>query len=454
MARRPFTPAERTGHTLRQMADGTLGGRSRVAAPIRSGASWSSVLGTSSVGGQGAGVDPEPDGVTLERITVYSTDAQSIATGTATAVEWDAAAARPSEQDGFDDYVAGDDHLDIPFDGELLLSIRLTWDTYDGGGTVAVEVTSSDGINTHTFGGITDTGRQFADTAHLRVREGDVVKVKVTQSSGSAQNLASAEAFATLIDWPLFETPILPPADAWLWIDASRISGVADGDPLSTSTLLDYSGNDNDPVTVSSVTYRSGIGKNSMPAIEFNTGSDYVSFGGATDPAWKPMYDGSGLTVFGVFERNGGSDSGSPDDYLFEQSVVGSGSGSQLALDLSGGDASNIRFVVRYNLSSTNVQTTGAAFVDTEQHLFTVVYDEADTPDCTIYVDGTPNATGDLTHGQSASPDGGFFLGANPSSSVGSARGYWREFIVYFRRLTAEEIADTHTYLTGKWGTD
>lgn len=54
MTRRPTSSEERAARTLGQMAPGTLGGRSRVAAPLRSPSNVGAALGASTAGGSGS----------------------------------------------------------------------------------------------------------------------------------------------------------------------------------------------------------------------------------------------------------------------------------------------------------------------------------------------------------------------------------------------------------------
>lgn len=73
MTRRPMSSDERSARTVGQMIPGTLGGRSRVATPVRSAPNIGAAIGSTAVGGSGsagqassglathlAAVDPHP----------------------------------------------------------------------------------------------------------------------------------------------------------------------------------------------------------------------------------------------------------------------------------------------------------------------------------------------------------------------------------------------------------
>lgn len=166
-------------------------------------------------------------GTVVERISLRSSDAQSIPDAEVTAVEWDTILSYPTEQYGWSGVIAGSDELLVPDDGELILSVALAWDTYQGGGTVEVEVTQGFDTNVYTFPSSEILlGSVFTETMQLVVREGDTLKVRLTQSSGEAQDLAAAELHLTLLTRSQAALGVIADPATRLWY-------TDDGEPFS-----------------------------------------------------------------------------------------------------------------------------------------------------------------------------------------------------------------------------
>lgn len=103
-----------------------------------------------------------------------------------------------ADQHGFGGVTAAGASITLPDTAcELDVHLELDWDSYLYGGTVALEL---DGTIVHTFGGATAVAA-FGWEGGWPIRQtgGQVLKVKVTQSSGSAQTL-DARVRVTLHD--------------------------------------------------------------------------------------------------------------------------------------------------------------------------------------------------------------------------------------------------------------
>lgn len=215
-----------------------------------------------------------------------------------------------------------------------------------------------------------------------------------------------------------------------LWLDATQITGVADGNTVQTPS--DYSGNSNTVTQATSgsrATYRTS-GINSRPALEFDGTDDYYS-GSHT---WASSV--SGFTVFVVLKTD-------------------SATANQCALIT---DAQDIRFQQFSNARYTGIGAANYGSVansSTSGQYMSLVYDGSQSGNANrlkLYIGGAQ---------QTLSFSGTIPATSNAQTTLVVGRynttsPYWDgmigEVIGYNRALSSTERTAVESYLAGKWG--
>lgn len=165
-----------------------------------------------------------------------------------------------------------------PVGGVYTITYEHAWDSYTGGGTIQLEI---DGVVSEatTLASSTSGSKGRASLSYVAA-EGSVGKVKVTQSSGSAQTCAGTVWVA--IPDPA-ETGAAGTAEVILFIDGVQVAAAsgANVDPFTSATLL--LGEDNNAsLTASTFTYDEvTIVKNAAQLLG-NTGFESALAGGST----------------------------------------------------------------------------------------------------------------------------------------------------------------------------
>lgn len=119
-------------------------------------------------------------------------------------------------QHGFAGVTAAGDSILWPTDAVGTIQVEFTWDTYTGGGTVEVEVDGT--VPDWGLIGSGASGQTGCKRRGVHISEGAAVKIKVTQSSGSAQTGDVTLEFAILdpAHDPTLTTPaepVVPPGE-------------------------------------------------------------------------------------------------------------------------------------------------------------------------------------------------------------------------------------------------
>lgn len=127
---------------------------------------------------------------------------------------------------GFDDYSVDDQTVRWPLPASGSIQVEFQWDSYEGGGTVEIEV---DGV-VPDWGmvGSSTVGREGAKRRGVEIPAGSQVRIKVTQTSGSPQTADVTVEFQVQDPYsPNYEPRLLET----LWVDSTSATG-------STSTLI------------------------------------------------------------------------------------------------------------------------------------------------------------------------------------------------------------------------
>lgn len=332
MSVRPDVPWDRGLVDSRHVKlDGTLGGRLRLPTPYNP----SDFPGSIQPGDRG------PVRAVGCHISLQATS-QTMAVGGST-ISWSSLdAAKPAVL--FDDTVPVSD-VPIPQNGYYGIKPEGSWDTYKAGGTLQVyRVRSGTATLVESWTGT--VGQNFAAlAAPVECVSGDKIRVVLDADDAATQNLASATLSIYLIEVPAevpsAEVPILD-------LDARDISGLSNGDPVTTWT--DSSGNGNDATTVSgSPTYQTGITPGGHPVVRFTSDVMYAQFGTAIGPQATVLMlvrrhtsNWSNAGVWGLVDAN---------------PAVSSDAAHHTAMDESQGPSGDRHWALRYD-GSTTVDTT------------------------------------------------------------------------------------------------
>ena len=215
---------------------------------------------------------------------------------------------------------------------------------------------------------------------------------------------------------PTFDVLDLSPT---AWFDASDESTITDTGG-AVDTWADKSGNGYD-VTQATAANKPTTGTrtmNGLNVLDFDGSSDYLqgAFGVTLS---QPN------TIFAVFHN----DAASPADYIYD----GDDGTNRHAFYLS----SN-----KYNLFAGDNPNGGT--IDTDPHISRAVFNRADS---SLFIDGSSVCTGSVG---TQSMDG-ITVGAR-NNGANFLDGAIAEIAVFDGALTAQQIADTETYLANKWG--
>lgn len=441
--RRPYSPTERASRHRQRDADGTLDGLSRVAQPVQSGGSLWQLIGSTPVGGSGTVAALAERSV--EHVTIYRTTAQaaqSIPTGTATNLTWPMIAVEPNDQHGFLSQVPDADSLTIDKGGLLILSLRAAWLTFFGGGTFEV-VRDRGGVESSWTLEEADGGNAGEWGWSGTVEAGDEVSIRVTQSSGSAQDMGSATLHASLVPMRAAIrqcSPVDPTTlpGLFLHLDASQETGLTDGQLLDTFTDQSGNGRDFTGAGTERPTYRTNQ-LNGLPGIEFDGSSDRMSdavfFNAAGDvhTMFVVMKAEAAGPAMGVVDNAGvgsldrgwvwAAQADGSHIYLHQD---GAGGGGANEVDAQGAGVLGQPMVahVQRTLSEVKAGTAGVTWEDTE-----------------------------TLPGYTASGSANAWLGYSRTSG-GTSRfdGFLYEVVVFDRVLTDAETCQVASFLADKWG--
>lgn len=204
------------------------------------------------------------------------------------------------------------------------------------------------------------------------------------------------------------------------WYDAVAITGLSDGNSVSTWSDLSQFGRDVTEAT-NPPTYKTGI-VNGLPVVRFDGSNDRLRFAGdnVADTFAQPN------TVVAVVHN---SSSGTV--------YHGSNTGDRATLLVNGGEWAIF--------AGDQVRKSGVT-VDTDVHVISVIFDGASSE---LWYDGADNSP-------SSSPGTEEFrlihIGVNAGGSAEYFNGDICEIIVYDNTLTASERQQVEAYLLHKWG--
>ena len=202
-------------------------------------------------------------------------------------------------QHGFDAVTAPGDSIMWPVDAVGEIQVEFAWDTYQGGGTIEIEV---DGV-VPAWGLIASgsSGAKGCKRRSVHIAEGAAVKIKVTQSSGVAKTGDVHVEFS--IPDPSVAVPPVPevvlPSDVKVWWIGETLAATT-SDGASVTTWPDSSGNSYDQTAINAPTFRAGS-LNGLGTVEF----DGVNDGMVTATGMTLMGATNEWTCFAVFEANG-----------------------------------------------------------------------------------------------------------------------------------------------------
>jgi len=230
---------------------------------------------------------------------------------------------------------------------------------------------------------------------------------------------------------PASSAPFSPSdiAGLQIWVKADQITGLADGD--SVSTWSDQSGNAHDLTNAGAVRpiYKTAI-QNGLPIVRFNGTSQYLtnsSFGFSTSAFTAFFASSITATNFPAFlAENNGATGGFV--------ALGGDSGGKMAISKTG-----------IATSSSNLTATG--FSDYEYKSAGI---SAGDITVTVYKDGTQGAA-DLTL-TSLSSNTVITVGASKTGVTDFLPGDMGEFILYNSQLSDTDRGKVESYLKTKWG--
>lgn len=228
-----------------------------------------------------------------------------------------------------------------------------------------------------------------------------------------------------------------------LWLDATRISGLADAAAVAQWDDLSGLGNHAAQATSGKRPTFQSAGINSRPAVVFDATDDFlltptVALGGAT-----------GVTVFAVFTA-----SGAATRVVCEASAAPASQTD--AFQMYRATANNARARCVGNVGTSEFASTSTSVGNSAANAVTFSLDKtlASGSEAAVTVDGV--ATGAAT--SSANNTNGFgdhawYIGASVAGTTSFLSGRIAELAGWNRKLTAGEIAQLATYARNKWGT-
>lgn len=221
-----------------------------------------------------------------------------------------------------------------------------------------------------------------------------------------------------------------------LWLKADAITGLSDGDNLSTWTDQSTAGNDATAPAGKEPTYETNE-LNSLPVVRFNGTADYMNANGTAtmfsgvDKPWTVFVVGkfSNIAAFRAYWAVGNSGSNTP--YIDGENNVGS----------------NHRIQYRIDSGSASTATINGD-IDTSYQVICYLYDGTDA---TIYVDTVGGTAITLPSGQMTIDT--FTVGALRWSSTYYFYhlGDIAELLVYDSGLSGTNRGKVEAYLNGRW---
>lgn len=222
-----------------------------------------------------------------------------------------------------------------------------------------------------------------------------------------------------------------------LWLSADRISGLADGDPVSTWSDLSGQGNHaTQSTTAAKPLYKTGIVAG-RPAVLFDGVDDWL----ALTAAVGTILTSDAKTVFAVVK------------------MVATTNNSRI-VNVPNAAVSSTRFALNINATPQwqTFYTTGAAAAN-----FTWTSGAAPTTSVAQILEVVQNGTSVIgrlngTQGNSVNDGGseaagaGAALGSSTGGSSGFANAYILEVVVYNRALSTTEASAVRRYLGARYG--
>jgi hypothetical protein len=229
----------------------------------------------------------------------------------------------------------------------------------------------------------------------------------------------------------------LPVAGAVLWLKADSITGLNDGDPISTWSDLSGSAKDGTAATTKRPTYKTNI-QNSLPAVRFDGGDRLDLAGGA----WPD----SPFTIFAVYKSTNAAD---------HQTIVGLGSSSAGFSDayMTGLSILSDKGQVGDKYNDPTDGLTSAATLS-NQNKFNVVTGVATGSGYKFRINGgvvsESNANGASANLYTKSCIGATD-GSNSDAVINPFYGDILEIVAYNSSLSDDDIALVESYLAKRW---
>lgn len=339
-------------------------------------------------------------------------------------------------QHGFDEVVSATDVVVWPVDAVGEIQVEFAWDTYEGGGTIEIEV---DGA-VPTWGLIAEgsVGQVGCKRRSVHIAEGAVVRVKVTQTSGSAQTGSVLTEYSIPDPTLAVDATPTPPGPTELgprvWYRAESIS-LNDGDAVAV--WEDISGNGfhlQQSVAASRPILRSGV-VNTKAAVEFDGSNDGMHNAEAVAlPTASREW-----TVFAVFLTDNAAANQvifNGDDQTNDPTKVRA---SQFLAITSG--------VLRSSIESATVESSGQSVTAATWHLGEV---SRSATAAETLLDTVGNGATTVT--ANVEQPAGFFMGYHPATGSAYMDGKIAEVIGFDRVLTIPERDLLRDYFNTEYG--
>lgn len=237
----------------------------------------------------------------------------------------------------------------------------------------------------------------------------------------------------TLTDGFVYEAPWTPLdiAGCVLWLDASQITGLSDGDDVGTWEDLSTLGNDAVQATADKKPHYKVNILNSLPVVRFDGSDDFMSTFTTGLTAWS---------MFFVFAR-GDKDR----EQVFFAKPNNSSIDGNFFWMFTGGNALHAGF---HNGSAWQWGTpTTNTITDTSGHIGQLDWNATALAQ---YVDGVLWRTANLT-GPPATNTGATEIGRSNAANR-YFKGDMGEIVIYNNSISAADLALLETYLSDKWG--
>lgn len=226
-----------------------------------------------------------------------------------------------------------------------------------------------------------------------------------------------------------------------VWLDATEISGLNDGDTVSTWT--NQAGTNDAQQNTGSPTYRESA-INGKPAIEISDNNFQL------DSRLNYTHDGSPFTIFIVYKVDS-SVSGSYYSLWGSNDVTSSEVGQGLALDFRSADEESHNIITDGNGFVIDARNISGSYPDWQSvHVVTNRHDTSFAANWEFYSNGTQTQSVDESDsyntGDAVRPP------LFPPLNVDGFVGHLCELAVYNRSVTDSEQDDLESYFADKWG--